>query len=184
VSFTQPESTYARRKPPIDAAGVTVDSERVRCDRRAALTGAVARDDAPHMVRALIGGICIGVASGLVVLLLGRVSGITGIVAGAWPGPHRDWAWRTAFLVGLVVAGSAGTRLDPAAIAGPAVSWPLALVAGLLVGFGARYGGGCTSSHGVCGVGRLSRRSIVGCGVFVVVAMAVVFVVRRAGRGL
>jgi uncharacterized membrane protein YedE/YeeE len=136
------------------------------------------------MVRALIGGICIGVASGLVVLLLGRVSGITGIVADAWPAPHRDWAWRAAFLVGLVAAGSAGTLVDPAAIAGPTASWPLALVAGLLVGFGARYGGGCTSGHGICGVGRLSRRSIVGCGMFVAVAMAVVFVVRHAGGGL
>jgi hypothetical protein len=136
------------------------------------------------MVRALIGGVCIGVASGLVALLLGRVSGITGIVADAWPAPRRDWAWRVAFLVGLVAAGFVGTVVEPAAIAGPTASWPVALGAGLLVGFGARYGGGCTSGHGVCGVGRLSRRSIVGCGMFVAVAMVVVFVVRRAGVGL
>ena len=58
---------------------------------------------------------------------------------------------------------------------------PLALVAGLLVGFGARYGGGCTSGHGVCGVGRLSRRSIAGCASFVIVAMIVVFVARHVG---
>ena len=136
------------------------------------------------MVRALIGGICIGVASGLVVLLLGRVTGITGIVADAWPAPQRDWAWRVAFLVGLAAAGFVGARVDPAAIAGPAASWPFALVAGLLVGFGARYGGGCTSGHGICGVGRLSRRSIAGCAMFVAVAMAVVFVTRLAGGGL
>jgi uncharacterized membrane protein YedE/YeeE len=136
------------------------------------------------MVRALIGGVCIGVASGLVALLLGRVSGITGIVADAWPAPRRDWAWRVAFLVGLVAAGFVGTVVEPAAIAGPTASWPVALGAGLLVGFGAHYGGGCTSGHGVCGVGRLSRRSIVGCGMFVAVAMVVVFVVRRAGVGL
>jgi uncharacterized membrane protein YedE/YeeE len=135
------------------------------------------------MVRALIGGVCIGVASGLVVLLLGRVSGITGIVADAWPAPGRDWPWRVAFLVGLVGAGAVGGVVDPAAIAGPTAAWPLALGAGLLVGFGARYGGGCTSGHGICGVGRLSRRSIIGCGMFVAVAMAVVFVVRHTGGG-
>jgi uncharacterized membrane protein YedE/YeeE len=140
--------------------------------------------DAPEMFRALVGGICIGVASGLVVLVLGRVSGITGVVADAWPAPHRDWTWRMAFLVGLIVSGIAGTLVDPAAIAGPTAPWPLALGAGLLVGFGARYGGGCTSGHGVCGVGRLSRRSIVGCTVFVAVAMVVVFVVRHTGGGL
>jgi uncharacterized membrane protein YedE/YeeE len=136
------------------------------------------------MLRALIGGVCVGGAAGLVVLLLGRVSGITGIVADAWPAPRRDWAWRAAFLVGLVVAGLAGTVADPTAIAGPTASWPLAATAGLLVGFGARFGGGCTSGHGVCGVGRLSRRSIIGCGTFVVVAMLVVLVVRHAGVGL
>jgi uncharacterized membrane protein YedE/YeeE len=135
------------------------------------------------MIRALIGGVCVGLSAGLVVLLLGRVSGVTGIVAGAWPTPRRDWAWRVAFLVGLVAAGFVGTSIDPVAIAGPSASWPLALGAGLLVGFGARYGGGCTSGHGVCGVGRLSRRSIVGCGVFVAVAMLVVFVTRHTGVG-
>lgn len=136
------------------------------------------------MVRALIGGVCIGIASGMVVLLLGRVSGITGIVADAWPAPRRDWAWRAAFVVGLAAAGAVGTSIDSAAIAGPAASWPLALVAGLLVGFGARYGGGCTSGHGICGVGRLSPRSIVGCAMFVAAAMAVVLVTRHAGGGL
>jgi uncharacterized membrane protein YedE/YeeE len=148
------------------------------------LTVTTLADDAPDMLRALIGGVCVGTASGLVVLLLGRVSGITGIVADAWPTPRRDWAWRAAFLVGLVAAGVAGSFADPAAIAGPTASWPLTITAGLLVGFGARHGGGCTSGHGVCGVGRLSRRSIVGCGVFVVVAMLVVFVVRHTGVGL
>jgi uncharacterized membrane protein YedE/YeeE len=133
------------------------------------------------MVLALIGGICIGTASGLVFLLLGRVSGVTGIVASAWPAPQRGWQWRAAFVAGLVTAGAAGQAVAPDAIAGPEASWPLAMVAGLLVGFGARYGGGCTSGHGVCGVGRLSRRSVVGCGTFMLVAMIVVFVVRHGG---
>ena len=133
------------------------------------------------MLRALIGGVCIGAAAGLVALLLGRVAGVTGILANAWPAPHRGWGWRAFFVLGLIVAGAIGAAVEPAAIAGPSVAWPLSMGAGLLVGFGARYGGGCTSGHGVCGVGRLSRRSIAGCATFMVVAMVVVFVARYGG---
>jgi uncharacterized protein len=133
------------------------------------------------MLFALAGGVCIGAASGLVFLLLGRVSGVTGIVANAWPASRRDWQWRAAFVAGLVLAGAVAARVDPDVVVGPAAPWPLALGAGVLVGFGARYGGGCTSGHGVCGVGRLSRRSIVGCATFMAVAMLVVLVVRRGG---
>jgi uncharacterized protein len=132
-------------------------------------------------LQALGGGILIGAASGLVVLLLGRVAGVTGIVAGAWPTPTRWWTWRAAFVAGLLAAGLLGVRLAPAAIPGAPAAWPLATVAGLLAGFGARYGGGCTSGHGVCGVGRRSPRSIAGCATFVLVAMIVVFVVRHSG---
>jgi len=134
------------------------------------------------MLFALAGGVCIGAAAGLLVLLLGRVAGVTGIVANAWPAPARGWSWRAAFVAGLVAAGAVATRVAPDAVAGPSASWPLALGAGLLVGFGARYGGGCTSGHGVCGVGRLSRRSIAGCATFMAVAMIVVFLVRYGGR--
>ena len=148
---------------------------------RGALTATAIADDAPDMVLALIGGVCIGAAAGLVFLLLGRVSGITGILIDAWPAPQRGWPWRLAFVAGLIVAGALAARVDPEAVVGPLASWPLAIVSGLLVGFGARYGGGCTSGHGVCGVGRLSRRSIVGCATFMVVAMIVVFVVRHGG---
>jgi uncharacterized protein len=127
------------------------------------------------------GGICIGAAAGLLVLLLGRVAGVTGILANAWPAADRGWSWRAAFVAGLIVAGAVAARVDPGAVVGPSAPWPLAIAAGLLVGFGARYGGGCTSGHGVCGVGRLSRQSIVGCATFMAVAMIVVFVVRRGG---
>ena len=133
------------------------------------------------MLFALTGGLCIGAAAGLIVLLLGRVAGVTGILAGSLPALERGWRWRAAFVAGLFVAGTVAALVDPAAVVGPTASWPLALAAGLLVGFGARYGGGCTSGHGVCGVGRLSRRSIVGCATFMAVAMLVVFVVRSGG---
>jgi uncharacterized membrane protein YedE/YeeE len=131
------------------------------------------------MVRALVGGICIGAAAGLVFMLLGRIAGVTGILAGvARVGAGRS-GWRLAFVLGLVVAGAIATRLAPDAVVAPTASPALAIVAGLLVGYGARYGGGCTSGHGVCGIGRLSRRSIVGCATFMIVAMAVVFAMRH-----
>ena len=133
------------------------------------------------MIAAITGGVMIGVASGLVFLLLGRLAGVTGIVAGAWPAPNRWWTWRAAFLAGLVIAGAIGRAVSPASVPGLSTPIALAATAGLLAGFGARYGGGCTSGHGVCGVGRLSRRSIAGCATFMVVAMIVVFVVRHGG---
>ena len=133
------------------------------------------------MTSALVGGVLIGAASGLVFLLLGRIAGVTGILTGAWPAARRWWTWRAAFLAGLVLAGAVGARIAPDAMPGSTASLPLALVAGLLVGFGARYGGGCTSGHGVCGVGRLSRRSIIGSATFMVVAMIVVFAARHVG---
>ena len=133
------------------------------------------------MLFALTGGICIGASAGLLVLLLGRVAGVTGILANAWPAADRGWSWRAAFVAGLIIAGAVAARVDPGAVVGPSASSARAIAAGLLVGFGARYGGGCTSGHGVCGVGRLSRRSIVGCATFMAVAMIVVFVVRRGG---
>jgi uncharacterized protein len=132
-------------------------------------------------VTALLGGVLIGGASGLVVLLLGRVAGVTGIVAGAWPAPSRWWTWRAAFIVGLLAAGALGVRVAPDAIPGAPAALPLAAIGGLLAGFGARYGGGCTSGHGVCGVGRLSPRSIAGCATFLLVAIVVVYVVRHTG---
>jgi uncharacterized protein len=139
--------------------------------------------DAARMVWALAGGVCLGAAAGLVFLLLGRVAGVTGIVAGAAPSLRRGSSWRAAFLAGLVSSGAIAAIVSPGAIAGSAAPASIAALAGLLVGFGARYGGGCTSGHGVCGVGRLSRRSIVGCATFMAVAMLVVFVSRHTGIG-
>jgi uncharacterized membrane protein YedE/YeeE len=133
------------------------------------------------MLRALIGGVCIGLAAGVVFLLLGRIAGVTGIVAGAGRIGSGRSGWRLAFGLGLIAAGAIGTRAAPDAIVATNAPPVLAIVGGLLVGFGARYGGGCTSGHGVCGMGRLSRRSIVGCAVFMVVAMLVVFATRHGG---
>jgi uncharacterized membrane protein YedE/YeeE len=173
LPFSYRRGAYRRRKQlrPTKAAQAGVPAR--------ALTAARDDDDAPGMIPALIGGVCIGAAAGLVFVLLGRVAGITGITAGAARSAQRGSWWRASFLAGLVTAGAIAAWVRPDAIGASDASWPLAAGAGLLVGFGARYGGGCTSGHGVCGVGRLSRRSIAGCVVFMAVAMAVVFAARH-----
>lgn len=128
-----------------------------------------------------IGGALIGLASVLLMWLTGRIAGISGIFGGllSFSGGERDW--RLAFIVGLIVApllsGLAGYPLPTPQMPD---SWALVAVAGLLVGFGARLGGGCTSGHGVCGIARLSARSIVATAIFMATAGAVVAVMRHA----
>lgn len=129
---------------------------------------------------ALLGGLLIGVASALLMLLNGRIAGITGIVGGIMAQAAGDRLWRLAFIAGLIVApivsGLFGRPLpEPQMPAG----WAVIAVAGVLVGFGARLGGGCTSGHGVCGIARWSTRSIVATAVFIATAMAVVAITRH-----
>ncbi|HET6195031.1 MAG TPA: YeeE/YedE family protein, partial [Acetobacteraceae bacterium] len=127
----------------------------------------------------LLGGLLIGLAAAVLWLANGRIAGISGIV-GALPSARSgDVAWRVAFLGGLIVS-----PLLWAALAGPPVvsleaSLPTVIAGGLLVGFGTRLGGGCTSGHGVCGLARFSRRSIVATCVFMVAGFATVFVARH-----
>ena len=128
----------------------------------------------------LAGGALIGTAALLCWLLLGRIAGISGILAGAAAAPGAERDWRLAFLAGLVLAPLAY------ALAGGALPVPevtrnpaMLVVAGLLVGFGTRLGSGCTSGHGVCGLARLSRRSLVATGGFMASAMATVVVTRH-----
>jgi uncharacterized protein len=130
---------------------------------------------------ALFGGACIGLAAFLLLVTTGRVAGVSGIAAGlVVPAPARgDVGWRLAFVGGLVVGGVVLSRFLPV---GPvATSTPPAVLAaaGLLVGFGTRLGGGCTSGHGVCGVADLRRRSIVATAVFMATGIATVAVVRH-----
>ena len=138
-------------------------------------------------VAGLIGGIMIGLASWSLLILSGRIAGISGILGGLLPpSGAADAAWRFLFLAGLVGGVAIHMLLiDPTAtitFAGGS-SWPLLVAGGLLVGFGTRIGGGCTSGHGVCGIGRLSKRSIVATVVFMVAAVATVFVVRHVVGG-
>jgi len=128
---------------------------------------------------ALAGGILIGLAASLLVLADGKVAGISGILGGLLRHAAGDVGWRWAFVLGLAVAPLAAAWMVP--VPRPRMeAMPLALVlAGLLVGFGTRLGGGCTSGHGVCGLARLSPRSFVATGVFVATAVATVFVARH-----
>jgi uncharacterized membrane protein YedE/YeeE len=126
------------------------------------------------------GGMLIGLAAALLWLGLGRVAGISGIVGGILPIRRKETAWRAAFLAGLLSAplllSLAGGYSAPAPAIGSA---DLLAVAGLLVGFGTRLGSGCTSGHGVCGIARLSPRSLIATGVFMVTAAVTVFLVRH-----
>jgi uncharacterized membrane protein YedE/YeeE len=131
-------------------------------------------------VAALIGGALIGLSAVLLMLATGRIAGISGILAGCLAFAGGDKAWRLAFLGGLIVSPLLGVAIGMPLVQ-PVMpsSWTVVIVAGLLVGFGMRLGGGCTSGHGVCGLARLSPRSIVATLIFMAVAMLVVFVARH-----
>ncbi len=139
----------------------------------------------PDFALSLIGGILIGTSATLMLLLHGRVAGITGIVVGATLDRARgDWLWRVLFLAGLFGGGMLMLLVAPGAFGrGPGTSTGLLVLAGLLVGFGTRLGSGCTSGHGVCGISRLSRRSLVATGTFMLAGIATVFVMRHVIGG-
>ena len=126
---------------------------------------------------ALAGGVLIGLASVWLLAANGRIAGISGILHGLFAQPPGDRGWRAAFLAGLLAAGFIWSFVFPATKneSGLAVM----ALAGLLVGFGTRLGGGCTSGHGVCGLGRLSLRSLVAVIVFMAAGMLSVFITRN-----
>ena len=133
-------------------------------------------------VSALIGGALIGLAAVLLMLLNGRIAGVSGILGEALTGDDRSW--RLAFLVGLIAAplvlGAVGQSVPMPWMPS---SFAIVIAAGLLVGFGTRLGGGCTSGHGVCGVARLSPRSITATLVFMATAMVVVAITHHGFGG-
>lgn len=129
----------------------------------------------------LAGGALIGVAAAMFALLNGRIAGISGVLGGLLRPARGDVAWRAAFVLGLAAAPlaywvSVGGVPRPRIDAG----WAALVGAGLLVGLGTRYGSGCTSGHGVCGLSRLSPRSLVATAVFMGGGFATVFVARHA----
>lgn len=136
-------------------------------------------------VASLFGGVLIGLAASILLLFHGRVAGIAGIVGETLrgDGTRGEGVFRAAFLVGLVAAGIALRLVYPAAFAAAgsssAASVGLVAIAGLLVGYGTRLGSGCTSGHGVCGISRMSKRSIAATLTFMAAGGVTVFVVRH-----
>jgi uncharacterized membrane protein YedE/YeeE len=134
----------------------------------------------PILTGPLLGGALIGVAASLVLLGNGRIAGISGIL-GSLFSAGREKAWQVAFLLGLFSAGALFAWLSPGAFAAPPRSLAVLAVAGLFVGFGTRVGNGCTSGHGVCGISRLSSRSVVATATFMGAAIVTVLVLRLLG---
>jgi uncharacterized protein len=128
------------------------------------------------------GGIVLGLAAAMFILLNGRVLGISGILGGLLSPRKGDLGWRLAFLLGMAAAPLVFTLLAPAGfLAVPRIEagYGLLMAAGLLVGIGTRYGSGCTSGHGVCGLSRLSPRSLVATLTFMGAGFAIVYLVRH-----
>jgi uncharacterized protein len=138
----------------------------------------------PSFIFPLLGGALIGISATLLLFLHGRIAGISGIVGAAltpdtFPAERR---WRLYFLLGLVGAGALLSALLPQAFASsPGGSLVRVAAAGLLVGYGTRLGSGCTSGHGVCGMSRMSLRSIVATGTFIAFGAVTVFIMKRVG---
>jgi hypothetical protein len=129
---------------------------------------------------ALAGGVLIGLSATLLLWLNGRVAGVSGILGGVLFPKSGDVSWRVAFLVGLIAAGGLYMAFVPGApLPRTDFSRTGLIIAGLLVGFGTRMGNGCTSGHGVCGLGRLSMRSLAAVVTFMATAIATTLVVRH-----
>ncbi|WP_165312918.1 YeeE/YedE family protein [Vibrio ziniensis] len=125
----------------------------------------------------LAGGILLGISATLMLLMNGKVAGISGILTGLMTPKTKDFAWRLLFALGMISGGVlAVLMLGGEAPVQFETSSAMLAIAGLLVGVGTRLGNGCTSGHGICGIGRLSKRSIVATCVFMAVAAVTVFV--------
>jgi uncharacterized membrane protein YedE/YeeE len=128
---------------------------------------------------ALLGGAIIGLSATLLVLMNGRIAGISGILGGLFKSSGEEARWRIAFISGLLVSALAYTVFAPMPEVTIDAGYPLLVVAGLIVGIGTRYGSGCTSGHGVCGLSRLSPRSLVATLAFMGAGFVTVFIVRH-----
>ena len=128
---------------------------------------------------ALAGGVLLGIASALFILLNGRIAGICGIVGGLYSPQKNDIGWRIAFIVGLILAPLAWSLIETLPNIDIKASNSLLIISGLIVGISTRYGSGCTSGHGVCGISRLSPRSIVATLAFMGTGFLTVYIMRH-----
>jgi uncharacterized membrane protein YedE/YeeE len=129
--------------------------------------------------QSLAGGVLIGMSAAMLILLNGRVAGISGILGGLLHPVRGDRGWRVAFIAGLLAAPAAYALFAALPVLVIEAGYPMLVAAGLLVGAGTRYGSGCTSGHGVCGLSRLSPRSLVATLAFMGAGFATVYVVRH-----
>ena len=127
----------------------------------------------------LAGGLLIGIASAMFLLLNGKIAGVSGILGGLLHPRLGDNGWRVAFILGLIIAPLLFQLVAPLAAVQIDAGTSLLVVAGLLVGVGTRYGSGCTSGHGVCGLSRLSPRSMLATAAFMASGFVTVFIARH-----
>lgn len=133
-------------------------------------------------INALLGGSIIGLSVSLMLLWNGRVTGISGIINGLLSPTKGDSLWRALFVVGLILGGLVLKALNPGTFAGQLpTDTSTVIIAGLLVGFGTILGSGCTSGHGVCGISRMSPRSLVATVTFIAAGVVAVFIFRKLG---
>ena len=129
----------------------------------------------------LAGGIMIGLSAVMLMALNGRIAGMTGILAGVLPPLPADWQWRASFLAGSVIAPLIWLALGNEIPFAVPVAMPALVIGGLIVGAGVSFGSGCTSGHGICGIARLSPRSIAATCVFMMSAFVTVYLIRHGG---
>lgn len=132
----------------------------------------------------LLGGALIGLAAAAFVLLNGRIAGISGILGGLLTPKKADTGWRVAFVVGMIAAPLLWLLISSLPVIQIDASYPVLVVAGLVVGVSTRFGAGCTSGHGVCGISRLSPRSLIATAAFMLSGFATVFIIRHVLGGL
>ncbi|MEY0858299.1 YeeE/YedE family protein [Providencia alcalifaciens] len=132
-------------------------------------------------ISAAIGGVLIGLAAAILLVFNGLIAGISGILGGLLRPIKGDTAWKAAFIIGLMIAPLLFTWFAYTPEVNITASVPVLILAGLFVGFGTRLGGGCTSGHGICGMSRFSRRSIVAVIIFMLVAFVTVALANQYG---
>jgi uncharacterized membrane protein YedE/YeeE len=130
---------------------------------------------------ALAGGALIGLSATILWVAIGRIAGVSGVWGEILAPNTRDRTWRLAFVVGMVLAGLVAAIIEPTAITRSPAPLPVVAIGGVLVGFGTRLGTGCTSGHGVCGLSRFSRRSLVAVMTFMLTGGITVAIVRTLG---
>ncbi len=133
---------------------------------------------------ATAGGLLIGLATAILVLGTGRIAGISGIVGGLLAPKRGDISWRLLFVAGLLFAPWMWRLVEPLPEIAIDASWPVIVIAGLVVGYGTRLGAGCTSGHGVCGISRLSLRSLAATATFMTAGFVTVGVARHLLAGI